>query len=321
MIAYIVRRLLHGVGIVLGVLGLLFILFFTVTSPEGMATKALGEKAPPEAIAQWVTNHGYDRPLFWNPEEWSDTLLVDHYRSMLSFDFGRSDADDRPIMDRIKQGAKPSLYLTVPLFFIGLFLSLSGAMLVAFFRGTFIDKAGLVVSVLAMSIPTMVYIIAGQYVLGKVLLWFPISGFDRDPTMVWKFLMLPIIVGMIESLGGGVRFYRTVFLEESNRDYVRTARAKGCGELQLMTRHVLGNAMIPLVTQVVVAIPGLFLGMLLTESFFGIPGLGAAMVEAIHGNDFSTLRALVFIGCLLFIVAQIVTDIIYTVVDPRVRLK
>jgi peptide/nickel transport system permease protein len=321
MIAYIVRRLLHGVGIVLGVLGLLFILFFAVTSPEGMATKALGEKAPPEAIAQWVTNHGYDRPLFWNPEEWSDTLLVDHYTSMLSFDFGRSDADDRPIMDRIKQGAKPSLYLTVPLFLIGMFLSLSGAMLVAFFRGTFIDKAGLVVSVLAMSIPTMVYIIAGQYILGKVLLWFPISGFDRDPSMVWKFLMLPIIVGMIESLGGGVRFYRTVFLEESNRDYVRTARAKGCGELGLMTNHVLGNAMIPLLTQVVVASPHLFLGALLTESFFGIPGLGAAMVEAIHGNDFSTLRALVFIGCLLFIVAQIVTDIAYTVVDPRVRLK
>ncbi len=321
MFAYILRRLFYGGGVVLGVLFLLFILFFAITNREDMARQALGDKAPPEAIEQWIVNHGYDRPLVFNPESWTDTLLVDHFTSMLTFQFGVADTDGRPIIDRIKQGAGPSLCLTVPLFIVGLLISLSAALFVAFFRGTYIDSMGLVVSVLAMSIPTMVYIIGGQFILGKLLLWFPISGFDPDPAMLWKFLMLPVIVGMVESLGGSVRFYRTVFLEESNRDYVRTARAKGCGEARLMGVHVLRNALIPIVTQVVVAIPFLFLGSLLVESFFGIPGLGAMTVDAIHSNDFSTLRVMVFIGCLLFIGAQIATDVLYTLVDPRVRLR
>jgi peptide/nickel transport system permease protein len=134
-------------------------------------------------------------------------------------------------------------------------------------------------------------------------------------------MALPVLVGLLGAVGAEVRFYRTVFVEETSRDYVRTARAKGCGDGRIMAHHVLRNAMIPILTRVVVAIPFLFTGSLLLESFFGIPGLGSLTVDAIQGNDFSTLRAMVFIGSLLFVFAQILTDVSYTLVDPRVRLE
>jgi peptide/nickel transport system permease protein len=180
---------------------------------------------------------------------------------------------------------------------------------------------GVVIAVLAMSISILLYIIGAQYLIGRLLHWFPISGFDSDPRVIARFLALPILVGVLTGIGGDVRFYRTVFLEESNTDYVRTARAKGCGEVRIMSRHVLRNSLIPLLTRVVVAIPFLFTGSLLLESFFGIPGLGAITVDAIHGNDFSVLRTMVYIGSLLFVLGQILTDLSYGLVDPRVRLE
>ena len=328
MLAYLVRRLAYGFLTVLGVLMLLFVLFFAVTDPQDIARKALGERAPPEAIAQWILNHGYDKPLVVNSEHglvsaarYTDTLLFDHYRSMLTFDFGRSDADDTPISDRLLDGIGPSLSLTVPLFALGLLVGLALALFVAFFRETYIDRAVLVICMLAMSIAGLLYIIGAQYLVGMLLKWFPISGFDPDPSVVARFLALPVLIGVLTGFGGDVRFYRTIFIEETGRDYVRTARAKGCGDMRVMVRHVLRNALIPVLTNIVMAIPFLFTGVLLLESFFGIPGLGALTVEAIQGNDFSTLRTMVYIGALLFIVGQIMTDISYTIVDPRVRLK
>lgn len=313
MLAYVIRRSLYGVLTVLGVLLLLFVLFFFVTAPEDIARRALGEKAPPEAIHQWIQNHGYDRP-------WQE-MLVDHYRRMLTFDFGHSDADDAPIAKRLREGAGPSLALTVPLFLLGIPIAVSLSLLVAFFRETYIDRAGVVLCVLAMSVSMLLYIIGGQYLIGKLLRWFPISGFDPSPAVVARFVALPVLVGLMAGIGSDVRFYRTVFLEEANRDHVRTARAKGCGEGRVMFRHVLRNALIPVVTTVVLEIPFLFTGSLLLESFFGIPGLGSLTVEAINGNDFATLRTMVFIGALLFTVGQIATDVTYTLVDPRVRLE
>jgi len=320
MLAYIVRRTAYGFVVVLGVLLLLFALFFLYAEPIEMARRAVGEKAPPEVLEQWVSNHGYDKPVWWNPEAPGDTMLADHFRRMLTFDFGRSDADDSPIMDRIRRGMVPSLSLTLPIFTFGLVLGIGFSLFVAYFRETYIDRMGVVLCVLGMSLSILLYIIGGQYVIGKILHWFPISGFDLSPAVVMRFLALPVLVGLVEGLGGSVRFYRTVFIEETGRDYVRTARAKGCGDGRIMVRHVLHNAMIPILTRVVVSIPFLFTGSLLLESFFGIPGLGSMMVDAIHGNDFATLRAMVYIGALLFIAAQIVTDIAYTIVDPRVRL-
>jgi peptide/nickel transport system permease protein len=299
----------------------LFVLFFLYASPEQMARRAVGDKAPPEAIAQWIANHGYDKPRLWNPEAPFDTLLVEHYRRMLTFDFGRSDADDSPIVEQIRRRAGASLMLTVPLFAAGLVVGIGLSLFVAYFRETYIDRSGVVLAVLGMSISILLYIIGGQFLIGKLLRWFPISGFDPNPAVVVRFLALPWLIGLLSGIGGDLRFYRTVFLEETGRDYVRTARAKGCGDVRIMTRHVLRNAMIPILTRVVVAIPFLFIGSLLLESFFGIPGLGSMTVDAIHGNDFSTLRVMVFIGALLFIAAQIATDISYTLVDPRVRLE
>jgi len=199
-------------------------------------------------------------------------------------------------------------------------VSVAVALFVAFFRETYIDRVVLVVCMLTMSVAGLLYIIAGQYLVGQLLRWFPISGFDPDPAVVARFLALPVLVGVLSGFGADTRFYRTIFLEEIGRDYVRTARAKGCGDARVMVRHVLRNALIPILTNVVVQIPFLFTGALLLESFFGIPGLGALTVEAIQGNDFSTLRTMVYLGALLFIAGQILTDISYALVDPRVRL-
>jgi peptide/nickel transport system permease protein len=321
VLAYIVRRLAYGAVVVLGVLLLLFALFFLIARPDDVARKALGEKAQQEQIEQWKKHHGYDKPLWPTPARPRDNMLFEHFRRMLTFDFGRSDADDVPIIERVREGMGPSLSLTVPMFLMGLVLGILLSLFVAFFRETYIDRTGVVLSVLAMSISILLYIIGAQYLLGKLLRWFPISGFEFSPTVVARFLALPVLVGVAAALGSNVRFYRTVFVEEVNRDYVRTARAKGAGDARVMIRHVLQNAMIPILTNVVMAIPFLFTGSLLLEAFFGIPGLGSVTVDAIQGNDFATLRTMVFIGALLFILGQILTDISYTLVDPRIRLE
>jgi peptide/nickel transport system permease protein len=321
MLAYLLRRLAFGALTVVGVLLFLFWLFFVYADPQDVARRALGEKAPPEAVAQWLANHGYDRPAVWNPAAPFDTRLAEHLRRMLTFDFGASDADDAPIAARLREGIGPTLALTVPLFALGLPLALGLALLVAFFRDTALDRVGMVLCVLAMSVSVLIYILAGQFLLGKVLRWFPISGFDPDPAVLVRFLALPLVVGLVSGLGSDVRFFRTVFLEEAGRDHVRTARAKGAGDARVMLRHVLPNAMIPVLTNVSFSVPWLFTGSLLLESFFGIPGLGAITVEAIQANDFSTLRVMVYLGALLFIGVQILTDLAYTWVDPRVRLS
>ncbi len=320
MLAYVLRRLAYGVVVVFGVLLLLFVLFFAVTDPDDIARQSLGERVPQDVIEQWKQSHGYDRPL-WPWQDWDDNQLFDHYAAMLSFDFGRRDSDDTLISERILKGMGPSLSLTVPLFVLGLLLGIPLALLVAFFRETYIDRLGVFVCVFAMSVSVLLYIVGAQYLIAKLLRWFPISGFDPDPSVVVRFLALPILVGVVSGFGGEVRFYRTIFVEEGSRDYVRTARAKGASEGRIMSLHVLRNALIPILTQVVLTIPFLFTGSLLLESFFGIPGLGSLTVDAIRGNDFSTLRTMVYIGALLFVVGQILTDLSYALVDPRVRLE
>lgn len=321
MLAYLLRRLVWGAVTIVGVLLFPFWLFFLYARPEDVARRALGEKAPPEAIAQWLTNHGYDRPALWNPQAPLDTRLFDHLSRMLRFDFGASDADDAPIAARLRGGIGPTLAVTLPLFAIGLPLSLAIALGVAFFRDTYIDRLGVVACVLAMSVSILLYILGGQFLLGKVLRWFPISGFDPDPALALRFVGVPVLVGLLAGLGSDVRFFRTVFLEEVGRDYVRTARAKGAGDARVMLRHVLPNAMIPVLSCVSLTIPFLFTGSLLLESFFGIPGLGSITVEAIQNNDFATLRVMVYLGALLFVAVQVATDVAYTWVDPRVRLE
>ena len=236
MAAYLVRRLVYGAATVLGVLFFLFVLFFLIATPEDIARKALGEKASVAALEQWVANHGYDKPRMWNPEDPADTMLVQHFRRMLTFDFGRSDADDTPIIRRLKEGIGPSLMLTVPMFVLGLLLAVGMSLFVAFFRETYIDRGGVLLTVLLMSVSMLLYIIGAQYVIAKLLRWFPISGFDPHPAIAARFLAMPVLVGVVAHIGADVRFMRTVFIEETGRDYVRTARAKGVGPAGIMTR-------------------------------------------------------------------------------------
>jgi peptide/nickel transport system permease protein len=321
MFAYLIRRSAYGFLVVLGVVLLLFLLFFTVASPDDIARQAIGPKAMPEVIKQWKVNHGYHLPIWPEPGHLLDNLLVDHVTRMLTLDFGKSDSDGVVIWERIQKGAGPSLFLTLPMFVIGLVSSIFTSLFVAFFRETYLDRLVVAASVLAMSIPTLLYIIGGQFVVSTLLRWFPVSGFDPDPSVIARFLALPVLVGVASGMGSSVRFYRTVFLEEIHKDYVRSARAKGAGEQHIMIHHVLRNSLIPILTEVVMAIPFLFTGSLLLEAGFGIPGLGAVTFEAISANDFSTLRAMVFLGSLMFIAGQVLTDLSYTLVDPRIRLE
>ncbi len=320
MLAYILRRLGYGVGVVFGVLFVLFVLFFQIATPDDIARRALGEKARAQDIEDWKANNGYDRPL-WPWQDFRDNQLFTHYHSMLRFDFGRSDVDGTPIARRLREGVAPSLTITVPIFVLSLLLTVLLGLFVAFFRETYIDIAGVFLCVLGMSVSILLYIIGGQFLIGKLLHWFPISGFDLDPSVMLRFIALPVMIGVLSAAGGDVRFYRTVFVEETGRDYVRTARAKGAGELRVMLRHVLRNSLIPILTRVVVTIPFLFVGSLLLENFFGIPGLGSLTVDSIQQNDFRTLRVIVFVFSLMFIGGQIATDISYAAVDSRVRLE
>jgi peptide/nickel transport system permease protein len=214
----------------------------------------------------------------------------------------------------------PSLAIALPVFVIGLFAYVSFSLLLAFFRATYVDFSGVVLCVALMSISGMFYIIGGQYVVSKLWRLAPISGFG-DGLDAAKFLVLPVLVALVASLGERTRWYRTIFLEEMNKDYVRTARAKGLSELRVLFTHVLRNAMIPILTGAVVVIPLLFMGSLVTESFFGIPGLGSYTIDAINSQDFAVVRAMVFLGSFLYIIGLLLTDISYTLVDPRVRLE
>ncbi len=325
MIVYLVRRILYMVPILLAINVITFALFFMVNSPDDMARMQLGEKHVTQAaIDHWKTHRGYDLPLFYNSQATgfktvSDTLFFQKSLRLFAFDFGVSDAG-RDISYDISERMWPSLAIAVPVLILGLFVNIVFAMLMAFFRSSLLDLSGVIFCIILMSISTMFYIIGGQYLLGKVLKLVPISGYDEGLQSI-KFIVLPIIVAVVSGIGAGSRWYRTLFLEELNKDYVKTARAKGLSEQAVLFRHVLKNAMLPILTGVVVIIPSLFMGSLVLESFFGIPGLGSYIIDAIQQQDFAIVRAMVFLGSILYIIGLILTDISYTLVDPRVRLS
>lgn len=323
MIAYIIRRLLYGVPILIGVNLLTFALFFIVNTPDDMARMQLGVKrVTPEAIAKWKAERGYDQPLFFNARaegagQLTETVFFNKSVRMFAGDFGRAE-DGRDIAREIRLRMGPSLAIALPTFILGLFVTVGFALLLAFFRATPLDFWGVVLCVAMMSVSGLFYIIGGQYLVSKLWRLVPISGFAEGVDAL-KFFILPVIIGVISSIGSSARWYRTIFLEEIVKDYVRTARAKGLSEIAVLFRHVLRNAMIPILTGVVVVIPMLFMGSLLTESFFGIPGLGSYTIDAINAQDFAVVRAMVFIGSVLYILGLILTDISYTLVDPRIR--
>lgn len=325
MLGYILRRLLYAIPILIGVNLLTFFLFFVVNTPDDMARMQLGAKhVTPEAIERWKVEHGYDKPLWLNPQaegsrRLTDTVFFTHSASMFAFRFGKSD-DGRDIGNEIRSRMLPSLAIALPVFVIGLLVNISFALLMVFFRASYLDFWGVVLCVVLMSISGLFYIIAGQYFIAKLWNLLPISGFG-DGWDAWRFVLLPVLVGVVSGIGSGTRWYRTIFLEEIGRDYVRTARAKGLSETRVLFTHVLKNGMIPILTGAVVVLPLLFMGSLITESFFGIPGLGSYTIDAIQAQDFSVVRAMVFLGATLYILGLILTDISYSWVDPRVRLQ
>ena len=325
MLAYILRRVLYAIPILIGVNLITFVLFFVVNTPDDMARMHLGAKrVTAEAIDKWKAERGYDKPLLWNPgasgiAKATDTVFYEKSVRLFAFDFGAAE-DNRDIASEIRMRMWPSLALAIPVLLVGLLVNVTFAMLMAFFRATYLDLWGVVLCVAMMSISMLFYIIGGQYVASKLWHLVPISGYDGGIDAA-RFLVLPALIGVIGGIGSGARWYRTLFLEEMGRDYVRTARAKGLAESVVLFRHVLKNAMIPILTGVVVVIPLIFMGSLLSESFFGIPGLGSYTIDAIQAQDFAVVRSMVFIGSVLYIVGLLLTDLSYTLVDPRIRLE
>ena len=323
MLAYVLRRVLYAIPILIGVNLLTFALFFVVNTPDDMARMQLGVKrVTPEAIEKWKQERGYDRPLFFASQQdglskITQTIFFEKSVKLFAFDFGPAE-DRRDIGEEIRARMGPSLALAIPVFLVGLAVNITFALLMAFFRATYLDFWGVVLCVAMMSISTLFYIIGGQYVAAKLWNLVPISGYDGGLD-AGRFVILPVLIGVVSGIGSGSRWYRTIFLEEMGRDYVRTARAKGLAESVVLFRHVLKNAMIPILTGAVVVIPLLFMGSLLTESFFGIPGLGSYTIDAIQAQDFAVVRSMVFIGSVLYIVGLLLTDLSYTLVDPRIR--
>jgi len=324
MLAYIIRRILYAFPILLGVNALTFVLFFMVNTPDDMARMHLGNKHVTEqAIESWKQERGYNKALIWNSdaegvEKATDTIFYGKSLSLFVFEFGQAD-DGRDIGQDIQIRMWPSLAIAIPIFVIGILVNITFAMLMVFFRATYVDLSGVVLCVVLMSISGLFYIIGGQFLVGKIMQLVPISGYSEGFNAA-KFLILPVVIGIISGIGSGSRWYRTLFLEEVSKDYVRTARAKGLSEIKVLFSHVLKNAMIPILTGAVVVLPTLFMGSLILESFFGIPGLGSYTIDAIHAQDFAIVRAMVFLGSVLYIIGLVLTDISYTLVDPRVRL-
>lgn len=325
MLRYLLRRLGYGILVLLGVNLLTFVLFFAVNTPDDMARLAIGgQRVSADAIEQWKRQQGYDKPLFVNHSQTGlhivkDTIFFERSVPLLRLDFGFSDGG-HDIGHEIANRMGPSLALAIPTFILGLAVSVAFALFLVFFRHTAIDFYGVVLCVILLSISGLFYIIAGQWLFAKLLAWVPYSGWTQGLDTS-RFLILPVLIGVISRLGGESRFYRSLFLEESNKDYIRTAMAKGLSEYTVLFKHLLRNAMLPILTGTVSAIPLLFMGSLISESFFGIPGLGSYTIEAINAQDLSIVRAMVFLGSGLYIIGLILADISYTLADPRVRFE
>ena len=325
MINYIIKRFLYAIPILIGVNLLTFTLFFVVNSPEEVARLHLGNKrVTQEQIISWNEQRGYNYPVFINQSEQGinvikKTIFYEKSLKLFYFEFGISDSG-RDIKYDIKQRMWPSLAIALPSLLVGLMLNITFALFFVFFRSTRVDYIGVIICVALMSISSLFYIIGGQYLISKLLQLVPISGYSQGYEAI-KFLVLPVLISVIYGIGSGTRWYRSLFLEEIEKDYVKTAKSKGLSEASVLFKHVFKNALIPILTGVVVILPLLFLGSLIVESFFGIPGLGSYTIDAIQSQDFAIVRAMVFLGTVLYIIGLILTDISYTLVDPRVRLK
>ena len=320
MLKYVAKRLWETIPTTIGILLLTFVLFNVVGGSP--AQVVLGKNATAEAVAAFNHKWGYDKPLIIGIRDqgagirgWWDSQFFNFVGGLCKGDFGYSIENQEPVVEVLKRGVGPSLSLTVPILIGGVIVALMLALLAAAMRGGWVDKAVLVFSAVLMSVNYVIWVLAGQFFLSYKAGFFPVWGYENA-----FYLALPVLIGIFSSLGTDVRFFRTAILDEVYKPYVLTARAKGLSVWTIMTRHVLRNALIPIVTYVSRSIPYLFTGSLLLESFFGIPGLGSVSINAIHSADMAVVRAIVVLGALLYQFVNLSTDILYAVLDPRVRI-
>ena len=316
MLRYAVRRLLELIPTTVGILLLTFVLFNVVGGSS--AQVVLGKNATKASIEAFNKRYGYDKPLILNTrtgESAFDSQFFNFIANVAKGEFGMSTEHREPVMDVLKRGVGPTLSLTVPMVFFGTLLGLALALGCAAFRGGAFDRGVLVLSTVLMSVNYVVWVLAGQFFLAYKWRLFPIWGYENA-----FYLALPVLIGVLSSLGVDIRFFRTAVLDEIYKPYVRTARAKGLSGTAILVKHVLRNSLIPIVTYVSLSIPYLFTGSLLLETFFGIPGLGSVSLNAINSADLAVVRAVVLLGALLYQVVNLVTDLAYAALDPRVRL-
>jgi peptide/nickel transport system permease protein len=299
------------IPILFGIAAVVFLLFNVVGGDPVLIM--VGRHASPEMIASLHHELGLDRPLIYQ--------FFDFCKQIVTCDYGRSFSTKQDVMGMILQTAPVSFVLVAPSFFFSVVIAIALSLFVAFWRGTWIDRSIVIFAVFMISLPSLAYILFGQYLLAYKMDWFPISGFESSFPQFISYIALPTLILIALSIGGELRFYRTVMLDEINQDYIRTARSKGLSERKVMFKHVLKNAMIPIITNVVIEIPLLITGSLLLENFFAVPGMGAQIVDAFNTSDLPVIKANVMILSILYMVFNLLTDVLYSLVDPRVALK
>lgn len=308
---YVLRRLLYVVPILIGV-SLLIFLLFNIVSGDPTAV-LLGKYANPKQMAELRHELGLDKSIFMQ--------YIDVLKSVFTFDFGRSWKSKQLISTMMSQGALNSLTVTIPTFILVNVIAVIISFGLAFVRGSFLDKTVVFACVVMMSISALAYILFGQWMLAYKLGIFEICGYESGFPNFIPYVLLPVIIGIFLELGHDVRYYRTVVLDEIHQEYVRTAKAKGLSIKLILFKHVLKNAMIPIVTNTVLQVPNLIMGGILIESFFSIPGFGNIVMQAIYNSDFPVIKATTIVMSVLCILFNVIADVVYTLLDPRIRLK
>ena len=323
MAGYIVRRCLYAILILVGVNLLTFTLFFAVNSPDNIARLNIGGKrVTAEAIEKWKAEHSYDKPFWFNAAETgarkiTNTIFHDRSLRLFTLDFGSSDSG-RDIRHEVGTRIQASLALAAPMLVLTVFVSIAFSLLLVFFRASYLDFWGTVLCVVMMSISSLFYIIMAQWLFGKTLRLVPLSGFVPGLDL-FKFLALPLVVGIVFQLGSEARLFRAMLLEEASKDYVRTAHSKGLSDRKVLYKHVLRNALIP-----IVALGGLYVVVLIgssvmVEIVFSRPGLGKLLVGAIKQRDYTTLQSVMVFYAFMVVVFNLITELAYGLVDPRIK--
>jgi peptide/nickel transport system permease protein len=312
VLAYVIRRAWQFVPTLLGVVLLVFILFNWVGGDP--AYLLAGKISNPEHIENIRRQLGVDQPYY--------VQLWIFLKQIVTGDFGASWSTNEKISHIFATRIGPSLMVLVPILVASTLIAMLAAMVVAYFRGMLIDRSIMIVCTVGQSISILVYIIVLQYVLGYQLGWFPVQGWGNTfADNLLRFSALPVVVGVVVSLAPDIRLYRSFFLDEIGQDYVRTARAKGLSEPRVIGVHVLRNAAIPIVTNVMIQLPGLLAGAFLIERFFSIPGIGREVILAVERSDFPVIKAVTVYVAIATMVANLVADLLYKAFDPRVQLE